>query len=64
MPEPVDQRLVRLVRQLDEERRLRIKFERMAGTLRTTVAKMKKQRTADFEAETVNTSMRRPGKAR
>jgi hypothetical protein len=47
MAEPVDPRLVRLVRALDEERTQRIKFERLAGTLRTTIERMQRQRTAD-----------------
>jgi hypothetical protein len=47
MAEPTDPHVIKLVRELDAERTRRIKAERLAGTLRTTLARMQKQRTAD-----------------
>ena len=46
MPDP-DPQVMRLVRQLDEERRARITAERQATALRATLARLKTQRTRD-----------------
>ena len=47
MAEPLDQRLVKLVRELDAERQRRVKAEREATGLRSVLTRMKRLRTAD-----------------
>jgi hypothetical protein len=55
MPEAAaDPRIIRLVQQVDQERRARIAAERKASALRAVIAKMQKQRTTDAKAERVS----------